>query len=52
MAWYDRQGIDYSVQHFGWIGWRGVFTKDPEGSTVELVAYDPAMLDENAQTGA
>ena len=52
MAWYDRQGIDYSVQHFGWIGWRGVFTKDPEGNTVELVAYDPAMLDENAQTGA
>ena len=45
MAWYDSKGLDYSVQQFGWIGWRGVFTTDPEGNTVELVAYDPSMLD-------
>lgn len=45
MAWYDRHGLDYSVQRFGWIGWRGVFTRDPEGNTVELVAYDASMLD-------
>ena len=46
MAWYDANGIDYRVQQFGWIGWRGIFTTDPEGNTVELVAYDRSMLEE------
>ena len=36
--WYDRQDLPYTVQEFDWIGWRGVFTADPEGNTVELVA--------------
>lgn len=43
MAWYDHHGIAYRVEQFGWIGWRGVFVQDPEGNTVELVAYDPSM---------
>lgn len=43
VAWYDALGRDYRVQEFGWIGWRGIFTTDPEGNTVELVAYDPAV---------
>lgn len=41
MRWYDAQQISYTVQHFDWVGWRGVFAKDPEGNTVELVAFDP-----------
>ena len=41
MRWYDEIGQPYRVQHFEWIGWRGVFTRDPEGNTVELVAADP-----------
>ncbi|MEM9967332.1 MAG: VOC family protein [Pseudomonadota bacterium] len=45
MAWYDQNNIDYSVQQFGWIGWRGIFTRDPEGNTVELVAYDASLQD-------
>ncbi|MEO0694357.1 MAG: VOC family protein [Pseudomonadota bacterium] len=44
MAWYDRIGQPYTVQIFDWVGWRGVFTKDPEGNTVELVAFDPSLL--------
>ena len=40
VAWYEHKGIDYRIQEFAWIGWRGVFTSDPEGNTVELVAYD------------
>jgi catechol 2,3-dioxygenase-like lactoylglutathione lyase family enzyme len=40
MRWYDSIGQPYRVEHFGWVGWRGVFTTDPEGNTVELVAYD------------
>ncbi|MEM8698561.1 MAG: VOC family protein [Pseudomonadota bacterium] len=39
--WYDRLGQPYRVEHFDWIGWRGVFTEDPEGNTVELVAAKP-----------
>lgn len=48
MAWYEQHGIDYNVQHFGWIGWRGIFALDPEGNTIELVAYDASMLDSGA----
>ena len=40
MAWFRQNGIPYRVQEFAWIGWRGVFVTDPEGNTVELVAYD------------
>jgi len=43
--WYDQIGQPYRVEDFGWVGWRGIFTEDPEGNTVELVAYDAALLD-------
>jgi catechol-2,3-dioxygenase len=46
MRWYDHLGQPYRIEQFGWIGWRGIFTEDPEGNTVELVAYDPSMLDQ------
>jgi len=38
IAWYERIGQPYRIEEFPWIGWRGVFTQDPEGNTVELVA--------------
>ena len=41
MAWYDRIDQAYRIEDFDWIGWRGVFTEDPEGNTVELVAARP-----------
>ena len=44
MDWYDANGVAYHVEEFGWIGWRGIFAKDPEGNTVELVAHDKSML--------
>ncbi|MDH3661910.1 MAG: VOC family protein [Alphaproteobacteria bacterium] len=47
MRWYERNGVDYRVQIFDWIGWRGIFATDPEGNTVELVAYDPSLLAED-----
>lgn len=46
MKWYEKIGQPYRVERFGWIGWRGVFTNDPEGNTVELVAFDRSMLDQ------
>lgn len=45
MAWFESQGLAYRVEHFGWVGWRGVFTEDPEGNTVELVAYEANLKD-------
>jgi len=44
MHWYDRKNIEYHVQIFSWIGWRGVFTKDPEGNTVELVSFEKSLI--------
>jgi catechol 2,3-dioxygenase-like lactoylglutathione lyase family enzyme len=42
-AWYDRKGLSYRIQDFGWIGWRGIFTTDTDGNTLELVAADPTI---------
>lgn len=41
VAWYDHLGLAYDVAYFDWVGWRGIFTRDPDGNTVELVAKDP-----------
>ncbi len=41
IGWYERLGRAYRVEDFDWIGWRGGFTTDPDGNTVELVARDP-----------
>jgi catechol 2,3-dioxygenase-like lactoylglutathione lyase family enzyme len=45
-AWLDQQAIPYRVEEFAWIGWRGVFLDDPDGNTIELVAYDASLLDD------
>lgn len=44
-AWMAARGVETRVERFGWVGWRGVFIRDPEGNTVEFVAADPALLD-------
>lgn len=36
--WFDRHGVAWRAENFGWVGWRGIFVTDPEGNTVELVA--------------
>ncbi len=38
-GWLLAQGYPADWQNFGWIGWRGLFTRDPDGNTVELVAH-------------
>ena len=43
MDWLRWHGHAFDIGHFDWIGWRGVFLKDPEGNTVELVAALPAV---------
>ncbi len=48
MEWYDANGQQYHVETFPWIGWRGIFTRDPEGNTVELVSHDTSLLTKNS----
>ncbi|MEL6680398.1 MAG: hypothetical protein AAFQ51_16965, partial [Pseudomonadota bacterium] len=38
IRWYETRDQPYRIEEFPWIGWRGVFTTDPDGNTVELVA--------------
>jgi catechol 2,3-dioxygenase-like lactoylglutathione lyase family enzyme len=49
VRWYEHLGLEYRIQEFPWIGWRGIFTTDPEGNTVELVAYDRAPVGSGAE---
>ncbi len=44
IAWLQSQGLEVVEQVFDWIGWRGVFFRDPDGNTVEFVAKDPSWL--------
>jgi hypothetical protein len=37
----EANGIPDRVAHFGWLGWRGIFAQDPEGTTVDLVSRHP-----------
>lgn len=39
--WLEQEGCPTRFEIFEWTGWRGLFTKDPDGNTVELVAADP-----------
>ena len=39
--WLAARGHEARFQNFPWVGWRGLFTRDPDGNTVELVAAVP-----------
>jgi catechol 2,3-dioxygenase-like lactoylglutathione lyase family enzyme len=43
MVWYENKGVAFNVDVFDWVGWRGVFAQDPDGNTVELVAYSEGL---------
>jgi len=45
MRWYDSLNQPCTVEDFGWVGWPRIFTHDPEGNTVKMVAYDASLLD-------
>ena len=37
-AWLRQEGCEARFVDFSWTGWRGLFTRDPDGNTIELVA--------------
>ena len=43
MQWYESKGLSYTIEIFGWAGWRGVFAQDPDGNKVELVAFSEGL---------
>lgn len=46
VAWYEANGVAWRVEEFPWVGWRGIFVRDPEGNTVELVSYDASVKED------
>lgn len=39
-------GLEVTAATHEWINWRSLYVDDPEGNTVELVCYDPAVAPE------
>jgi catechol-2,3-dioxygenase len=41
----EKRGLSVTTAEHGWVGWRSLYVDDPDGNSVELVCYDPAVLD-------
>jgi uncharacterized membrane protein/catechol 2,3-dioxygenase-like lactoylglutathione lyase family enzyme len=41
-------GLVVTTAEHGWVHWRSIYVVDPEGNTVELVCYDPSVVDHAA----
>jgi catechol 2,3-dioxygenase len=39
-----RHGLSVTTAEHGWVHWRSLYVDDPEGNTVELVCFDPAVI--------
>jgi catechol 2,3-dioxygenase-like lactoylglutathione lyase family enzyme len=38
-------GLAVTTAEHDWVHWRSLYVVDPEGNTVELVCYDPSMVE-------
>jgi len=39
----ESLGVEIKTVEFAWVHWRSLFFRDPEGNTVEFVAYDETV---------
>lgn len=39
----EELGFDVEVVEHGWVGWRSLYVRDPEGNLVEWVCHDPSV---------
>jgi catechol 2,3-dioxygenase-like lactoylglutathione lyase family enzyme len=39
----EQLGLAVETAEHGWVHWRSLYVRDPEGNQVELVCYDPAV---------
>ncbi|MEN8143742.1 MAG: VOC family protein [Gemmatimonadota bacterium] len=42
----EELGLPVETVVFEWVGWRSLYVHDPEGNTVELVCFDPSVLND------
>ncbi len=40
----EALGFNVEVQNHDWVRWRSLYLRDPEGNLVELVCYDPSLV--------
>jgi catechol 2,3-dioxygenase len=41
-------GLMVTTAEHGWVHWRSLYVDDPEGNTVELVCYDPTVVEQTS----
>jgi catechol-2,3-dioxygenase len=41
-------GLAVTTAEHGWVQWRSLYVDDPEGNTVELVCYDPSVVEKTS----
>lgn len=39
----EQLGLSVETAEHGWVHWRSLYVRDPEGNQVELVCYDPSV---------
>ncbi len=40
----EALGFNVEVKNHDWVRWRSLYLRDPEGNQVELVCYDPSLV--------
>jgi catechol 2,3-dioxygenase-like lactoylglutathione lyase family enzyme len=43
----DR-GLNVTTAEHAWVHWRSLYVDDPEGNTIELVCYDPSVVEKTS----
>ena len=41
----ERLGLEVRTAEHAWVHWRSLYVDDPEGNTVELVCFDPTVME-------
>jgi catechol 2,3-dioxygenase-like lactoylglutathione lyase family enzyme len=42
----EKLGLEVKLANHAWVQWRSLYVRDPEGNQIELVCYDPTVLEE------
>ena len=45
----EALGFNVELKNHDWVRWRSLYFRDPEGNQVELVSYDPGLVNDAAK---
>ncbi len=45
----EALGFNVELKNHDWVRWRSLYFRDPEGNQVELVCYDPGLVNDAAK---